>query len=102
MAPLQGAQNRPGQDSVKSLLIDKSETQRLIILLGFQYDLPYSVYVVYSAKSSAETGLLWWLKVVQPSRQLICNNPRKQLVDVAQERYRTVVIDKGLVIFLKK
>lgn len=48
-----------------------------------------------------EPNLLRWL-VVQPLRQPISGNPEKLLGDLAQEQYRTVVLEKGLVFFLEK
>lgn len=85
---LQGVQNRLDLDNVKGLLVvHKSETERLIILLELLYDLNYRAYVVYGAKSSAIPGLHWWFEVVQPSHQPIFDKPGKQLVDVEYYLY---------------
>lgn len=51
-------------------------------------------YVIYGAIAFLKPGLFRWLKIVKPLGETISDNPRKQVVDVAQERNRKANIDR--------
>lgn len=60
------------------------------------------MYVVYGAIVFAKPSLLWWLQSVKSSGKPICDDPRKQLVDVTRERDWSVVFKDSFVSFLEK
>ena len=58
--------------------------------------------VVYSTIAFSETGLFGRLEVIKPALETIRDNPRKQLIDMAQKRDGPIVLQQGLVTFLEE
>ncbi len=58
--------------------------------------------VVYGTITFSESGLFGRLEVIEPTRETVRDDSRKQFVDMTQKRDGSVILQQGLITFLEE